>query len=491
MISWMQKHNRYLVWTIWIATIAFIGAGFVGWGSYTYGTKASAVAKVGEIEIPRSKLDVAYGNIYNQYNEMMQGKLDEQKAKELGLIQRAFDTLVTQAKVLNFAKDLGVIVSDKEIADKLQSIQGFQKDGVFDKTIYEGYLKSQRLKAKVFEAMLKDEITINKTLNLLRTPNFSLEIETVGGALNVADKLSYKVLTSNDVNITLDETKIKNFWETQKESYMTPKTYSFSIVWTPSATADATEEEIKTYYHANSFNYTDAEGKPILFEEAKDFATKDLKLSKTKKAAQKNYIEFKKGDIQSSEKMTLSLNDPRLSTELWSEIQTKNIGDILKPKVVGDRYATVKIDNIAESKVMTYEEAKEKVVAAYTVQAQKEALSSLAQTVLENFQDANATVSNFVTLETHDNLKPLNTQESLQFLEKLFTSSKEKGIINVLDKIVVYSILEQKILPLDTNKTEVVKNSVNQIKQSIFETNLIKMLDKKYPTEVYMGGLTN
>ena len=24
MISWMQKHNKYLVWTIWIATIAFI-----------------------------------------------------------------------------------------------------------------------------------------------------------------------------------------------------------------------------------------------------------------------------------------------------------------------------------------------------------------------------------------------------------------------------------------------------------------------------------
>ena len=62
--------------------------------------------------------------------------------------------------------------------------------------------------------------------------------------------------------------------------------------------------------------------------------------------------------------MTLSLNDPQLSTELWNEIQIKNIGDILKPKVVGDRYATVKIDNIAEPKMMTYEEAKEKVVAA-------------------------------------------------------------------------------------------------------------------------------
>ena len=49
MISWMQKHNKYLVWTIWIATIAFIGAGFVGWGSYSFGSKAGNVAKVGDV----------------------------------------------------------------------------------------------------------------------------------------------------------------------------------------------------------------------------------------------------------------------------------------------------------------------------------------------------------------------------------------------------------------------------------------------------------
>ena len=33
MITWMQRHKRWLVITIWISTIAFVGAGFVGWGS--------------------------------------------------------------------------------------------------------------------------------------------------------------------------------------------------------------------------------------------------------------------------------------------------------------------------------------------------------------------------------------------------------------------------------------------------------------------------
>ena len=47
MITWMQKHHKYLVVTIWISVIAFVGAGFVGWGAYSYGdNKGSIVVSV-------------------------------------------------------------------------------------------------------------------------------------------------------------------------------------------------------------------------------------------------------------------------------------------------------------------------------------------------------------------------------------------------------------------------------------------------------------
>ena len=151
MISWMQKHNKYLVWTIWVATIAFIGAGFVGWGSYDFGKKAGNVAKVGDIEIKQTKLNMVYSSIYNQYNQAMQGTLDDKKAQEMGLIKQAFARLATQAKVLNFAKDLGIIVSDAEVAQKLQTLRSFPTDGNINKEIYDGYLKSQRLRANAFE----------------------------------------------------------------------------------------------------------------------------------------------------------------------------------------------------------------------------------------------------------------------------------------------------------------------------------------------------
>ena len=491
MISWMQKHNKYLVWTIWVATIAFIGAGFVGWGSYDFGAKAGNVAKVGSIEIPQTKLNSVYSDLYGQVNQQMQGQLDDKKAKELGLVKQAFARINTQTKLLNFAKDVGIIVSDEEVAKTLQNIKGFQKDGQFSKEIYQGFLSSRRMKAKVFEAQLREELILGKTMALLNVDALPLEIETISSAMNVADKIAYQVLTTADVNISLDDSAIKSFWETKKENFMTPKTYELAVVWTAGNDAEVTEDELKEFYNTNSFNYTDAAGKQLSFDDAKEKVSSDLKLKKSKKSAQKNYIAFKKGKLESSETITLALNDPKLTKEIWDDIQQKNVSDITKPKVVSDKYATIKILKIKEPQVKTFEEAKTEVSALYALQAKKEALLKLAESTLKNFDKNQANISDFVTLEKHDNLKPLNLQESLQFLQKLFTSSEENGIISVLDKVIVYNIIEQKLLPMDGNKTDLVKQTVNQVKQNIFESNLIKMLDEKYPTEVYMEGLTN
>ncbi|RLA67744.1 MAG: hypothetical protein DRQ78_02250 [Epsilonproteobacteria bacterium] len=493
MITWMQKNNKYLVWTIWIATIAFIGAGFVGWGSYDLGSKAGNVAKVGTIEIDQGKLNRTYSRIYNQYNERLQGQLDEEKAKELKIVQRAFKELETKAKILNFAKDMGIIVSENEIAQKIQDIPSFQENGVFNKKIYDKYLSMQRIKGKDFDETLKEELIIQKTLALLTVGNLDFEEEGIAAAMNVADKLAYKVLSENDLDFILDENKIKEYWEVQKENFSTSPMYVLSIIWTESKDTSVDEAEIQAHYDLNSFNYTNATGKQLSFKEAKEIVTKDLKLKKTKKTAGKAYVSFKNGRISADENITLPLDDQKLTEEIWAALKSADMqaGKILKPKVIAQSYATIKINQIIPARIKTYKEAKKEASTLYIIQAKKEALFALAENTLKNFDEKTAIVSDFVKLEENVNLKALNSEESLHFLEKLFTSMKEKGIISVSDKVIVYNIIEQKLLPIDENQTNVVKQTVNRLKQSTFESNLIKVLDTKYPTEVYIGGLIN
>ena len=486
----MQKHNKYLVITIWIATIAFIGAGFVGWGSYQYGTKAGSIAKVGDIEIGKAQFDMAYSDMYQRYNQMLQGKLDEKKAREMGLAQQAFSSLAAQALLLNLANKFGLIVSEKELAEKLAAIPAFQTEGKFDKTVYEGFLKSRRLKAKTFEKAIHNEFLVQKLFSLLGSKGLPFEEEVISSALSISDKIAYVVLTADDIDLTLDDAKLQSYWKEHQSSYMTPKKYQLDILWTETKDANTSEKELQDFYAQYSFNYIDESGKQLNLEEAREKVLADLKMKKSKKHAQKQYIAYKKGKINKSETVTLEMDDTLLPPELWKEVETSDPNTILKPKAVGDRYATIKINAILEPKEMGFEEAKPQVKADYSKNAKAEGMMALADSTLKNFNESNATVSDFVTLDSRNVLNPLNIQETLQFLQKLFTSQKEKGIISIDDKSVVYKVLEQKFVSDNKEKnSELVKKSVNQIKSQDFQTNLIKSLGQEYTIHKFVEGI--
>jgi len=485
----MQKHNKYLIVTIWIATIAFIGAGFVGWGSYQYGSKASAIGKVGEVEISQEKFDMTYRNLYNQYNEMFKGQFDEAKAKEMGLLRQTFNALASQAQLLNLAKQYGIVVSDKELGEYILSIKAFQKDGVFNKSIYENYLKSRGLKAKTFESVLKDELTVKKLMSLIETKPVDFEKQVVASALSIADKLAYKVLSPEDIQVSPTEEELKAYWEQFKDQYMTPRAYKLEILWTDSAGTEVTEQELRDYYDKNSYNYVGADGKQFTFDQAKAIVTQDYKLKKTKKEALKAYVAFKKGEKSASETKQLNENDPALSAELWQAVSQADTGEVLKPKVVGNRYATVKIVTVVEPKVKSFAEAKAAVAKAVAAQKRSEMLEKRAKETLNQIEQASLTTTDWMSMRTFKAMAPLSKQETLQFLQKLFTSSAKNGMITVSDSVVVYKIVEQKMDTVDNNLTKGIENDVNKIKRDVFEANLFKRLNQQYPPQKYVKGI--
>ena len=164
MITWMQRHKKYLIITIWISTIAFVGAGFVGWGQYSYGDKAGAVAKVGNIEITMGELQKSYSNLYAQYNKMFQGNFDEEKAKSFGLQTQALKHLTDQALILNLAESYDLRVNDSELLAELKTQEYFFKDGVFDKETYKEVLSRNNLTMKDYEADMKKQLLIHRNI---------------------------------------------------------------------------------------------------------------------------------------------------------------------------------------------------------------------------------------------------------------------------------------------------------------------------------------
>lgn len=490
MISWMQKHNKYLIVTIWIATIAFIGAGFVGWGSYSYGSKVSAIAQVGDVEIKKAKWDMTYSNLYQQYNQMLNGKFDDEQAKKMGLSQQAFKTVETQARLLNLANEFGIIVSDDELAFKISNIQGFQKDGVFNKTIYSSYLSNMRMKANLFEEILKDDIKIEKLLSMLNSDSSNFEQSFLANAFNVSDKIKYQVLTTDDINITINDDGLQKFWQEHKSEYMVPQKYVLDMLWTESQDIVVSTAEVEEFYKNNSFNYIEDGGKQLTFTEANSTVIQDLKLKKVKKEAQKKYIAFKKGEIQKNETVTIAVDSLKLTSKIWNEIKNNSINDILKPKIVGDKFLSLKIIEIVDTIEMSFDEAKNLIIPQYKALLSSESMSKMAENKLNNIKDSNQSfISEYITLDTPTQLEKLSDVENKDFIQKLFISNKKKGIITVRDKMIVYNIIDQKIFSIDSNNTDMISDTMNQLKKSDFQSSLLKDLENKYETKMFIKGL--
>ena len=195
MIEWMQTHRKWLVVTIWIATIAFIGAGFVGWGQFQLSRKESVVAQVKDTEVTIKDWQRYYNLIYNEVNQQLNGNLDEATAKKLGLKKIALQRAIRGAILIQFAKDLGLYVTDEDVAKEILKIFKTKQN-------YLTSLKRNNLTPKDFEDGLKKEILVQKLLNervylFLYAP---VHKDYQYLALEASDRVTYEALNEDGKN---------------------------------------------------------------------------------------------------------------------------------------------------------------------------------------------------------------------------------------------------------------------------------------------------
>ena len=233
MITWMQRHKKWLVITIWISTIAFVGAGFVGWGAYDFGKSQGAVAKVGDREISFAQLNNEYSNLYNQYSKMFGEQFNKEMAKQLKLEEAAYNSLIQKNLLLSFADELGLGVLDEEVAKELVMIPAFAKDGKFNKEIYIKVLNQNRTTPAEFEATIKEDLLLKKIQNLFAPFANISEIKNLSKLMFSEDKIKVKVIDGASINVPNDEAKMKAFWETNKNRYMSANSYELEFVKLP------------------------------------------------------------------------------------------------------------------------------------------------------------------------------------------------------------------------------------------------------------------
>lgn len=485
MITWMQRHKKYLVVTIWIATIAFIGAGFVGWGAYDFNSdRASAVAKVGERKITVQEYQMAYANYYNFYNNMLGGELTQEKADQMGLEKMVIQSIINETLLLSYADEIGLRVQDAEIKETLANDDAFKVDGIFNKEAYYRVVKQSGVKAKDYENSLKKQILLTKIQNALKLKPTKIEQEMLASSMFMKDKLAIDIIYLSADEGIVKEDEIKKYWEENKQNYLTEKSYDLETIKVALTTESIDEEELKEYFNEKKHNYKDSEGKLLSLETAYADVEKDFRLKNTKRDALETYLLFKKGQMNATGTLNIKISD---TTFPVNSLKNARVGTVLKPIEQEDGYIVIKIANINEPTPKPYIDAKGTILVELKQLKQTETLRKKAEARLEVFNGRNI---GFVSRDTTKTIGGLTQEESLEFINFVFDNNKERNFKILGNKAVLYKILEQNLLANDKldKYVDLLNENIAQLKQAEIGQNLIAKLKTRYETEQYYKG---
>jgi peptidyl-prolyl cis-trans isomerase D len=482
MISWMQRHRKYLVVTIWISTIAFVGAGFVGWGAYSFNDSSNAVAKVGEEKITVKDFQREYSNMFGMYQQIMGGNFDEAKAKELNLQDQVLKTLINRAYMTNLAHEFGLAVTDEEVAKEIAKVPSFFKDGIFDNATYKLVLKNNRMKASDFEELLRKDLLVKKLYKAISPQINNAEKESILSALYIKDLLKVSVVDSKDLKLVYNDDDLKKFWEKNRDNYLTKEMIELEIYKTELSKDELSDNDIKKFYEENKTLFTDSDGKILEYAVAKNDVEKELRFKNTKKYANKNFYKFKNKELEPTETIKSALSDLDYDMKSMEKVIAANSGDVLKPIKVEDGYIVARVVKKIKPAPKSFEDAKAEMIPDFESEAKVTLLENSAKDKLKNFDGKRI---GYISRKSTTKIDGLTAEERNIFINKLFSKNSKKDYIIVGNRAVVYEIVAQKLPKVD-NSDDMFNENIINIKESLLDKNMIKMLSDKYQVEKYL-----
>lgn len=484
MITWMQKHKKWLVITIWVSTIAFVGAGFVGWGSYDYGKSAGSVAVVGDREISVEEYQREYSNLYEQYQRMLGDQFNQDMAKQLKLSDAAYNLVIQKNLILAYGDELGLDVTKEDIARELVGMNAFLKDGKFDKPTYVKVLTQNRTNPVTFEAGLKRNLLLEKIQQLFQIEPTSNEVKNLSELLFLEDEVEIKILEAKNIVVPIDDEKLKKYWETNKNRYMTSNSYELQMYNMPVLSTIPADEELLSYFDKNKMDFKKEDGKLKNFDESKAEIIKAINLKESKKEALRTYLKIKKGDIKFENTSIIDEDKLKFSDDDLQKLRTSSKGSLIKPILVDNEYIILRLINKIAPKPLSYELAQSKARVDYVVDEKKILLALKAVDELKNFKGTNL---GYVSRESFGKVTGLNPTDAAQFLSALFSVSKKEGQIELDQKTILYKIKNSRFTQYDAKRDDTVKSTLSSLQNNELMTNLVKRLENRYDVQTSMN----
>jgi len=357
-VNWLSK----ILLGLLIVAFAVWGVADVFRG-YGRGT----LARIGKTEISVDEYRQAYQDEMASLSRRMGRRLTTEQAKLLGVEQRALARLVGAAAVDTHARELGLGLSDRGIAELIQSDPAFRdSSGAFSNRMFQSYLRQiGTSEARFVDTRRKEEVRDQLTDSLLGAVappkllvdllhRYTRETRVIEHFTPDYDKL-VKVAEP-------DEGKLQEYYDQNKRQFVTPELRKVNVLLVTRRDAKAklqlSEDDVKAAYERDkeSFNVPEKRRvQQLSFPDkaAADKAYAELASAKDfKEAAAK--LGFKESDIDLGLVTRKDLIDPKVAEAAFSLEKDK----LSRP--VEGQFTTVlvRVTEVVPGKSRTYEDVK-------------------------------------------------------------------------------------------------------------------------------------
>jgi peptidyl-prolyl cis-trans isomerase D len=218
MLSRIRNNMKAFSLPLWIVAASFVGTIFLVWGRGSVsGPSTGQVATINGYPISATEFYRQVANLSKDYEkrfgEDYKKIINEKQIKRLALNQ-----LIVRKLLLHQADKEGIKVSDWAVANRIKSFSFLQKDGNFSEELYREFLKLNRLTAKAFEDMIREDLKIEKIRSVIIS-----EPSVINDELNRLYKLNfgkrkfkYKIFLASQFSPKVSEKEVKQFYEENK-----------------------------------------------------------------------------------------------------------------------------------------------------------------------------------------------------------------------------------------------------------------------------------
>lgn len=399
MLQTIREHTQG-----WIAgtIISVIILSFALWGIHSYfvgGATNTSVAEVNGVDITKEQLAVSYERLRRQLQSQYGANNSFTTKDESSLKRRSLQTLIDIEVLKQASTAQGYLVSDRQIDNYLQSMPEFQVDGQFSIDRFNEILASTLLSTSEFLDLIRTSLLIDQPKLGLVFTSFSLPDETSStiSLVNQERDINYINIPSQyflSQPIVISPQKIQAYYEQNKSDFMTPEQANVEYLQLSlkdlSSGFNPTDAMLKSFYNENINSYTQPTQWKITsieFPIAANASQDEIKeISKHAMVAS----EALKKDSDSSDLNKIAeQNTGKLINLGWmtltqapAELQKavsglSKIGDSSEPFKTSKGFVIIKVVDLQEPKMLTFDAVKDKVKEGYIRQHAEEKFAEL------------------------------------------------------------------------------------------------------------------